>query len=341
MNNNSDSIEELNILMDKYLEAEDFEKVEEVSREICRLQGLKAADRMPDDFIFRIVKKEKKDMNRFKKILKHTTKAAAVAALVLLAGGTVSAAVMHNSGVNIFKFGLSTGGVDTESKSEFESVKLPELPEDSEDNKTLKEHITGGTDNAWIEKNVWDEEYLGWSSDDKIVWEEYKEANHITEYKYKDYKTAAEDVGFGKVLKSDYMGEATYTECEHLEEDEESKSADYSINGTNYIMSGTDTDCSISGEFVYGNGKFTLDQNKLEDASNTECIVITGETTTNGREYVSSTGYVYKLTDDEEFGEKRTTMMAVIGEYELVLTFMGMSEEEIHTILEDIDLSVQ
>lgn len=336
--NNNDSIEELNMLMDKYLEAEDFEKVEEVSREICRLQGLKAADRMPDDFIFRIVRKEKKDMNRFKKILKHTTKAAAVAALVLLAGGTVSAAVMHNSGVNIFKFGLSTGGIDTESKSEFESVKLPEIPEDSGDNKTLKEHITGGTDNAWIEKNVWDEEYLGWSSDDKIVWEEYKKANHITEYKYKDYKTAAEDAGFGKVLKSDYMGEATYTECKYLEEDEESKSADYSINGTNYIMSGTD--CSIGGEFAYGNGKFTLSQSKMEDPSNTEFVVITGETTTNGREYVSSSGYVYKLADDEEFGEKRTTVMAVIGESELVLTFTGMSEEEIHTVLEDIDLSV-
>ncbi|MDE6233224.1 MAG: hypothetical protein K2M60_07760 [Lachnospiraceae bacterium] len=52
--------------------------------------------------------------------------------------------------------------------------------------------------------------------------------------------------------------------------------------------------------------------------------MIIGETTTNGREYVSSTEYVYILTDDEEFGEKSTTIMANMGEYELVLTFMEM-----------------
>lgn len=327
MNNYNDSIEELNILMDEYLEAEDFDKVEEVSRELCRLQELKPIDKMPDDFVFQILRKEKKDMNRFKRILKHTTKAATVAALVLLAGGTVSAAVMHNNGVNIFKYGLSAGGgeVTVEANTElteFENVKLPET---SDDKITNKKNIKGGPEDAWIEKNMWNEEYSGWSSDDRKVWEEYPQANQYTEYKYKDYKTAVMDVGFKNVLKRDYTGGATYTECEYLTEDEESRSIDY----------------SIFGEFEFSNGKFTLNQKKLEDASNTECIVITGETTNNGREYVSSNGYVYKLTDDKEFGEKRTTVLAVIGQYELILEFTGMSEDEIHAVLEDIDTSVQ
>lgn len=321
MNNNS--IEELNKLMDKYLEAEDFEKVEEVSREICRLQGLKPMDKMPEGFVLRLAGKEKKEMGKFNRILKHTTKAAAVAALVLLAGGTVSAAVMHNNGVNIFKYGLSTGGVevDTESELEFQNIKFPESPDDTITN---KETFEGGSDDKWIEKSVWDEKYSGWSSDDREVWKEYPQANHYTQYKYKDYKTAVMDAGFKMFLKSDYTGEAIYTECEHLEEDEESHSTDY----------------SIIGEYVFGNGKFVLDQNKLEDAE-TECLLITGGTTQNGREYVSSGGYTFKLADDESLGEKRTTVLAVIGGYELILEFKGMSEDEIHEVLDDIDTSVQ
>lgn len=66
MNSNSALITELNKKIDQYLETGEYEKIEEASRELCRLQGLDMVDKMPDSFLSQMKKKERKNMSIMK-----------------------------------------------------------------------------------------------------------------------------------------------------------------------------------------------------------------------------------------------------------------------------------
>lgn len=322
MEKNIYSVTELDKLLDKYLEEEDYQKAEEISREICRQQGLNAVSQMPEDFLFRIkhkVKEERKNMSLYKRISKIAAKAAIVSGMVLLIGGSVSAAVIYSTGVNPFKYGLSSGKVSEGGTSEFNNINFEE---DTEGTSVLTESVEGNGSDAWIEKKTWDNEDIVYESDDSVEWTPTNDKYRITEYKYEDYNTAAGDTGFTKVFKSDYAGNAFYRERE-------------SLNGEEDTDIGRDY--SIYGEFLYGKGSFTLNQSKTNGEA--EAIsVITGDTTNNQREYVSSKGYAYNLVDDEETGKTRTTTMIAGNEYSVILTFTGMSEKEIQDILEDVDI---
>lgn len=67
MNDNNAFVTELNRKIDQYLETGEYEKVEETSRESCRLQGLDVVNEMPDDFLFQMKKKEKRNMGIIKR----------------------------------------------------------------------------------------------------------------------------------------------------------------------------------------------------------------------------------------------------------------------------------
>lgn len=96
-------------------------------------------------------------------------------------------------------------------------------------------------------------------------------------------------------------------------------------------------DLSISGRYAYGNGSFALSQYPGNE-ENTEFAVITNETG-NNREYISSTGCLFALTDDrDEKGQTRTHTLVKCDNYFLTLEFTGMSEEEIHAVLETVRL---
>lgn len=66
-------------------------------------------------------------------------------------------------------------------------------------------------------------------------------------------------------------------------------------------------------------------------------IATTGETE-NEREYLSASGITFKLTDDNatETGEKKTTTMLTGNSCISVFTFLGMTEEEIHGVLDNV-----
>ncbi len=72
MNDNNAFVTELNGKIDQYLETGEYEKIEETSRELCRLQGLDVVNEMPDDFLFQMKKKEKRNMGIIKR--KHNKK---------------------------------------------------------------------------------------------------------------------------------------------------------------------------------------------------------------------------------------------------------------------------
>lgn len=331
-------IEELNRKLAQYMEEENYEKVDEVSRRLLNLHGLEPAEKMPDDFIRRLKKEayamEKKKENSTiqtpdrsskirhrKKMSKHAAGIAAAAAVFLLLGGTVSAAVLYNQGINIFDYGLSTAGeaVAPEPESPFQDVSLPDIP----DTTTVLSAEQGSADNPWVEKKVYDESYTVYDSDDAVNWTPFVQTNHVTEYRYTDYYTAALDAGFERLFSENYKGETFYYIYEHRDTDGKEREP---------------ADLSITGNYAYGNGSFTLNQYP-GNAETTSFAVITNETG-NNREYVSSSGFLFALTDDrDESGQTRTHTLVQCDGYYLTLTFTGMSEDEIHAVLETVRLN--
>lgn len=105
---------------------------------------------------------------------------------------------------------------------------------------------------------------------------------------------------------------------------------------------GAETDYSISGTYSYGSGSFGIDQMKrstdsIEEADSEALMVITTtQETVNEREYISSAGVPFKLSDDTESGYTRTTTVYKGKTFHAILTFTGMTEEEIHQVLDDI-----
>lgn len=325
MNKQNALIKELDQKLAQYMEEGNYEKLDEASRQLCRLQGFEPAEEMPDDFVRRLKKEvsamEKNKENKAVRASKRAAGIAAAAAVFLLLGGTVSAAVLYNKGINIFEYGLSTAGeVETpESKSPFQDVKLPDVP----DTTTVLSTEQGTADNAWVEKKVYDESYTVYDSDDAVNWTPFVQKNHVTEYRYEDYYAAAKDAGFEPLLSADYEGETFYYIYEHMDE-----------NGNE----AEPADLSIAGTYAYGKGSFTLGQYP-GSGETTNFAVITNETG-NDREYVSSSGCLFKLTDDQdETGQTRTHTLVQCDHYFLTLDFTGMSEDEIHAVLETVRLN--
>ena len=95
----------------------------------------------------------------------------------------------------------------------------------------------------------------------------------------------------------------------------------------------------IGGFFRYGSGEFYLYYDEMtgniaEDCNNT--VIVNG--TDNVREYVSSSGYTYTLVD-ESTAEVPTTYVVIPFENRSItgyLRFTGLSDEEIHEILDTL-----
>lgn len=328
MNDQNALIKELDQKLAQYMEEENYEKVDEVSRQLCRLQGFEPAEEMPDVFVHRLKKEvsamEKHKGNKAIKASKRAAGIAAAAAVFLLLGGTVSAAVLYNKGINIFEYGLSTAGEvetpESESPSPFRDADLPDVP----DTTTVLSTQQGSSDHAWVEKKVYEEDYTVYDSPDAENWTPFTQTNHVTEYRYENYYAAALDAGFEQLLSTDYEGETFYYIYEHMDKDGRMKEDE-------------PADLSISGRYAYGNGSFALSQYPGNE-ENTEFAVITNETG-NNREYISSTGCLFALTDDrDETGRTRTHTLVKCDNYFLTLEFTGMSEEEIHAVLETVRL---
>ena len=64
MNRDNAFADNLNKKIDAYLEAGEYEKAEEAITESCRLQNLPMAEKMPEDFLFQIKRKENNHMKK-------------------------------------------------------------------------------------------------------------------------------------------------------------------------------------------------------------------------------------------------------------------------------------
>lgn len=333
MHRNNALITELNKKIDHYLEQGQYDRADEACRALCRIQGQKPADHMPEDFLYQLKRKEHENMNIKKTSKRLSGIAAAAAAAVLFVGGTVSAAVIYNGNIHFSTKGL-IAGEDMEisyvsEEGETVNVDLPEMS--GEDTITPISEEEGSPSSPWLGKKVWDDTYEVWNSDDAVDWTKGYQTSRITEYRYADYFTAADDAGFGRLFKTNYTGDTFYYQTEHLP-DESDRAAGV----------GSETDYHITGEYSFGSGRFTLDQQKYRTAGSGEAaaaanmvITTTGETE-NEREYLNAAGITFKLSDDTESGDTRTTTMFTGKTYDAVLQFSGMTEEDIHEVLDNI-----
>lgn len=328
MSRNNALITELNTKIDYYLEHEEYDKAEEACKNLCHLQGLKPADHMPEDFLCQLKRKEQESMHINKTTKRISGIAAAAAAAVLLIGGTVSAAVIHNGNIHFSTKGLSAGDDThisyTSKNGETIDSKLPELSEESVISPISEEK--GSPSTLWLSKKVWDDTYAVYDSDDAVNWTKGYQTTRITEYKYADYFSATEEAGFEKLFKTNYTGDVAYYQHEHLDSE-------------------TNNDYSITGDFSYGSGHFHIDQQQfpMEDSDEIDAekapafmVITTTDETSNEREYLSPSGISFKLSDDTEFKYTRTTTLFRGNTYDAILQFTGMTEEEIHAVLDTI-----
>ncbi len=334
MNSNNALITELNRKIDHYLEQEQYDEAEDACRDLCRLQGLKPAKDMPEDFLYQLKRKEHETMHRKKTTKRISGIAAAASIAVLLIGGTASAAVIYNNNIHFSIKGFVSGeDIKTSYRSESGKTTAIDLPEMSgeEDTITAISEETGSASTPWLGKKVWDDTYAVWDSDDAVNWTKGYRTTRVTEYKYADYFAAADDAGFNRLFKTNYTGDVFYYENEHLP-DESDKAAGI----------GSATDYNISGEFSYGNGSFSVNQSKNrvgeagEISKAATMVITTTDETDNEREYLNAAGISFKLSDDTTSGDARTTTMFTDGQYETILQFTGMSEEEIREVLDNI-----
>ncbi|MBD5520656.1 MAG: hypothetical protein HDR03_05425 [Lachnospiraceae bacterium] len=337
MNKNNATVAEKNRELDKYLEEENYEKVDEISRELCRLQGLDPAEEMPSDFLFQLKKKEKKEMNNVKKISKNFTRVAAVAAGFLLIGGIASAAEKYytNTVITVYNSGDSSGDYTVMTNDGNYSVVTYEgsymFPEETITNVIEQEY--GDSDQAWLEKKVMDEIYSAYKSDENSNWIPYEVSERITEYKYEKYNDAVKDVKFVNAFNKDYSGTTYYRERQPIIEGNETSYDNIDI--TNY---------SISADLEYGKNTFAVEQIKMQKYVDVSAEVAssvtysTGGEINNERTYKSTSGYDYVLADNSESGENVTVVTISGDEYELVLTFTGMSDDDIYDVLESVNI---
>ena len=339
MNKNNATVAEKNRELDKYLEEGNYEKVDEISRELCHLQGLEPVDEMPSDFIFQLKRKEKKEMNNVKKISKNFTRVAVVAAGFLLIGGIASAAEKYytNTVITVYNSGDLSGDYTVMTKDDNYSIVTYEgsymFPEETTTNVIEQEY--GDSDQAWLEKKVMDETYSAYKSDENSNWIPYEITEKITEYKYEKYSDAVKDVKFVNAFNKDYSGTAYYRERQPVIEEKEMSYDNIDI--TNY---------SISADLEYGSNNFAVEQIKkqeyldvsAEEMSSASVTYSTGGEISNERKYTSSSEYEYVLADNSEAGESVTVVTISGDEYELVLTFTDMSDYDIYDVLESVNI---
>ncbi len=309
------------------IENGNYEMVEELSTELCELQEYESNVQMPDDFSYQIRRMNKEAT--MKNIKKYMARVAVVLGILGVSGGTVYAAVSHFRQVDYFEHGLvvegsakikSTDESNTDEDVQMETTFLPE----SEDTVSIISSEKGTANDLWISKIVRQRTSPTLESDNGIDW--YNGEENIvneTEYSYVDYETACNDSGLINLFANKYEQNGTTTYTEYVSQDNISDNKNGEIIST----------------FNYGNGGFTVDEQKIlkgEGSDRTTVVFTSTEPTTNHREYTDTLGRTYLLSDDTEFGTLRTTVLISYDEYDIIIMFTGLSDVEIHEILDSI-----
>ena len=246
--------------------------------------------------------KLKKDAKRAAFIRMAQSAAAAILVFIILGSGTAYAVNAIMEKARVTEHGMSVGNEEYLSDED--------LAEPLDDvNVDVIGEEEPGPDDKWISKRT------------EVVSGTYQNVY----YTYQDYTTMIEDTPFESVFK-EIPGEESSSEYVITDLDEVTR--EYSM-GT--IFNVGDGEVYLNLDYIEGN--------VAEDAA----FGISLGRTSNEREYVTGSGINFTLADsvkDTGEGEEAvTTTLISYKKYRGSIQFIGLDEEEIYNVLENVDFS--
>ena len=246
--------------------------------------------------------KLKKDAKRAAFIRVAQSAAAAILVFIILGSGTAYAVNAIMEKARVTEHGMSVGNEEYLSDEDLAE------PLDDVDVDVIGEEEPG-PDDKWISKRT------------EVVSGTYQNVY----YTYQDYTTMIEDTPFESVFK-EIPGEESSSEYVITDLDEVTR--EYSM-GT--IFNVGDGEVYLNLDYIEGN--------VAEDAA----FGISLGSTSNEREYVTGSGINFTLADsvkDTGEGEEAvTTTLISYKKYRGSIQFIGLDEEEIYNVLENVDFS--
>ena len=246
--------------------------------------------------------KLKKDAKRAAFIRVAQSAAAAILVFIILGSGTAYAVNAIMEKARVTEHGMSVGNEEYLSDEDLAE------PLDDVDVDVIGEEEPG-PDDKWISKRT------------EVVSGTYQNVY----YTYQDYTTMIEDTPFESVFK-EIPGEESSSEYVITDLDEATR--EYSM-GT--IFNVGDGEVYLNLDYIEGN--------VAEDAA----FGISLGSTSNEREYVTGSGINFTLADsvkDTGEGEEAvTTTLISYKKYRGSIQFIGLDEEEIYNVLENVDFS--
>lgn len=322
--------------VNKAIEDGNFDRADELARQLCEMQGFEDTQAMPEDFYFQLKRKAGRNV---RKVNKNLVKAA-IAALVLGASAvTVSAGVYHHyhhiRDTEAIDVGITTSNSDGHKKEDASDIKFDETKLPQEGGGTVSETVSsekGKEGDVWLKKTIKKEKDNDhFCSDDGVNWKRSPRYYRYTECVFNDYDAACSKVDMLNIFDKAYTlkenGTYNYTECK-----EDGKKGKY-----------LSVEDSLDATFSYNKGYFSVSQVRLiyEDGTaieNRQFTVITGKKTVNKREYDSQNNIHFAMSDSKQDGKTVTTTILSFDEYDVTLQFFHLSEKEIHEILDSISV---
>lgn len=236
--------------------------------------------------------------------------AAVVLAVLVVGAGTTYAAGRILGNVAVRETRLAVGkDAETWVAKEY-STPAPEVFSGIE----IVEKVPGGPGDHWVEK-------------EEILFD----GSRIFNYTYSDYHTAVSDAGFPNVFTTILGTQKSVTYQTTM----------YELSGEEPFEGGT----MLYVRCDYGFGSYQLEQMHRDGGEGPEAVGVVGFSipmthSGNVRTYVSANGTEFTLVDDVVQGAvlKKTVVMIDCEKMIGSLTLEGLTEEEIHQVLDTLDL---
>ena len=330
---------DMNELKNKLDAAIDQGKVEEADRLAAQISQNRQEDlniTMPENFPDQIRFQEQR---RRKNMKMKRMKIAAAAAVFLLAGSAVYAAapliqktiknidngMVVGEGKDNTQFGDSGSEIPDKEKA---AEQLQNRSEDEMERILSEEE--GSTSDLWLRKirSIDIAPRLEWvEGQGWVEMEDEADRTITTKYVYKDLKDALTDSDYPMILPEKLAagyeladGEAYYSE---------------------YTQKDNDNIFAKSVDGIYRNQQgaraeyhFQWDQEEVGQE-----FILSGDQVTGGSSYTAADGTVYTLEEGKDDGTAYISAAMAAGNYRLYMKFTGLTEAEIHAILDSIDTS--
>lgn len=275
------------------------------------------------------------NMDNKKWRFKFSTSVAIAACTAFMVSATGYAAIIHFNNISHMDYGLVSENVSDGKEAPINENGDEGFVDTSEHRDRMSTDVSdrlllveekGSNQVNWNEKRVWKDTAPVYISNDGMDWklDEEGPTGIVTEYMYSSYEMAIQDAEFPNVM-SNLLSKVEMNYGVFEEYSTEIGSDVYRKR--------------VSGEFAYQEGKMFVELSEDEGVGHGVSIYTGVDRVTNQRTYQTEDGGTYQLSDNEIDGIVQTTTLISSGAYSLILQFEGLSDNDIHTLLNEIDLS--